>query len=103
MTEPTHTFRAVVFPRGDRWYAECLDLSLVVSRPTPEAAIAALQEQVDLHVSTVLDEHLSPALLHRPSPWAHCLRYWRLVLSTWFHAPKAGRPLRLGARSATHG
>lgn len=77
-------WRAMVFQRrhGGPWYAECLDLSLAVSRPTPEAAIRVLQEQVDLHASTVVEEHLPADLLHRPSPRRHWFLYWILVATS---------------------
>lgn len=95
-------FRAMVFQRHGQWYAECLDLSLAVARPTPEAAIEALKQQIELHVSTVMEEPLSRSLLHRPSPWSHWLRYWYLVAASWFHTSRPGRPLRLGAPTGAH-
>ena len=96
-------FRAMVFPRDGQWHAECLDLSLVVSRPTPEAAINELQQQIDLHVSTVMEEGLSHELLRRPSPWQHWLRYWRMAVGTWFHhTERPRRTLRLGVPNAAH-
>lgn len=99
-------FRVMVFPRRGRWYAECIDLSLVVARSTPEAAVAALQEQIALHVGAVLDEDLPEDLLHRPAPLTHRLRYLALAalakLPPIFHTPRTARLLRLGAHPAAH-
>ena len=99
-------FRVMVFPRRGGWYAECIDLNLVVARPTPEAALAALQEQIALHVATVLEEQLSEDLLHRPAPLSHRLRYLLLAvvdkMPPPFHTPHTARLLRLGVHPAAH-
>jgi len=59
----------------------------VFRRRTRLEAIEALDVQVVMHVTTVLDERLSPSLLHRPSPLSHQLLYLWYVLKEQVFGP----------------
>lgn len=63
--------------RHGTWKASCIDLSLMVERPSKEESIQALGEQIALYLESVIDtedvESIS-SLLPRPAPvWERLL------------------------------
>jgi len=97
----------MVFYHRNLWYAECVDLDLVVARPSAADAIQELADQIDGHVTTVLEEGLPASLLNRPAPWTHRVRWWlyaaRVSLGRLFHRRFAvPRPLHLDRPMPVH-
>lgn len=66
------------------WIASCIDLSLMVERPSMEESIKALQEQIILYIQSVLDtgdkESIS-YLLPRPAPFRERLFYQLIAIA----------------------
>lgn len=66
------------------WVASCIDLSLMVERPSMEESIKALQEQIILYIQSVLDtddkESIS-YLLPRPAPFREKLFYQLIAIA----------------------
>jgi hypothetical protein len=73
--------------RRGTWIASCIDLSLMVERPSMQESIQALKEQIVLYVRSVLDtddkESIS-YLLPRPAPWREKLFYQLIALACRF-------------------
>ena len=62
------------------YYAECVDLDILVWRETLQEAIEDLNEAIEGHVSTAAAHGWLPAMLKRPSPWTHRARYhWEIA------------------------
>jgi hypothetical protein len=64
--------------RGGTWIASCIDLSLMVERPSMQEGIKALHEQIDLYLQSVQDIEDKGSisyLLPRLSPWRERLFY----------------------------
>ena len=73
--------------RSGAWIASCLDLSLMVERPSMEESIKALQEQIGLYVHSVLDtedKNSISYLLPRPAPWRDQALYRFIALICHF-------------------
>jgi hypothetical protein len=73
--------------RSGSWIASCVDLSLMVERPSMQESIKALQEQIVLYVRSVLDtEHKESIsyLLPRPAPWSEQLLYQLISMACRF-------------------
>lgn len=74
--------------RQGSWIASCIDLSLMVERPSMEESVQALQDQILLYIESVFDtedkESIS-RLLSRPSPWYEKLHYYFIGSICRFH------------------
>lgn len=77
------SFRCMVFPRGNGYIAECIDLNLASFRLTPEQARAHLEESVCSYLELAWEGDPS-GLIPRPSPALHKLRYRLLQLKSVF-------------------
>lgn len=69
--------------RQKTWIASCIDLSLMVERPSLEGSLQALHEQIELYVQDVLDTEDKDSisyLLPRPAPWRDFAVYYLISL-----------------------
>ncbi len=69
------------------WVASCIDLSLMVERPSMEESIKALQEQIILYIQSVLDTEDKESiyyLLPRPAPFREKLFYYFIAMACKF-------------------
>lgn len=69
------------------WVASCIDLSLMVERPSMEESIKALQEQIILYIQSVLDTEDKESiyyLLPRPAPFREKLIYQFIAMACRF-------------------
>lgn len=69
------------------WIASCIDLSLMVERPSMQESIQALQEQIILYIQSVLDTEDKKSisyLLPRPAPWHEKLIYHLVSMACRF-------------------
>jgi hypothetical protein len=60
------------------WIASCVDLSLMVERPSLEESMEALRDQIVLYVQSVLDTSDKDSIGHllpRPVPWPEMFIY----------------------------
>jgi hypothetical protein len=67
--------RCYAWKSGDEYYAECIDLNLVVSRPTLAQAILSLNDAIVGYLETVLEKGWLDEMVPRPSPWLSRVRY----------------------------
>ena len=67
MGEAPLNLRAMVYADGEEWVAHCLDLDLVETGPSPDAATSALAEAVGTQVGYAR-EHDNFAHLFHPAP-----------------------------------
>lgn len=69
MAEPNRqiSFRAAVFKEAGEWVAHCLDLDIVSTGPTPEAAMDDLAEAIGTQF-WYAREHDNYQYLFRPAP-----------------------------------
>ena len=68
MSEPTkQTFRATVLKEAGEWVAHCLDLDIVSTGPTAEAAMDALTEALGLQLAYARENDNYDHLV-RPAP-----------------------------------
>ena len=68
------------------WIASCIDLSLMVERPSMEESLQALHEQIMLYVQSVLDtadKESFSYLLPRPAPWKDYVIYYLISFAVW--------------------
>lgn len=73
--------------RNGSWIASCIDLSLMVERPSRQESIQALQEQIALYVKSVLDTEDKKSisyLLPRPAPWREKFIYQLISMACRF-------------------
>jgi predicted RNase H-like HicB family nuclease len=70
------TLRVLAFRRRGKWYAQCLDLNLMTSRPGLESALAALAEQIQLYVETALEANEWEQRIPRPAPFENWVAYY---------------------------
>lgn len=78
--------------RSGSWIASCIDLSLMVERPSMEESIKALQEQIILYIQSVLDTEDKESisyLLPRPAPFREKLVYQLIALACRFKGKSA--------------
>jgi hypothetical protein len=72
--------------RRRTWVASCIDLSLMVERPSMEESIHALHDQIVLYVQSVLDTEDKESisyLLPRQAPWHDYVIYYLISLAVW--------------------
>jgi len=72
--------------RHGTWIASCIDLSLMVERPSREESLQALHDQIVLYVQSVLDTEDKESisyLLPRPAPWHDYLIYYVISFAVW--------------------
>lgn len=84
-TTRTLTLRGLVYPDNDAYIAECIDLNIMVRRPSAENAARSLFDAVNGYLETVLSEKSDfqqfiehgkvDGLIPRPSPFPSRLRY----------------------------
>ena len=68
------------------WIASCIDLSLMVERPSKEESVQALHDQILLYVQSVLDTEDKESisyLLPRPAPWKDYMMYGFISFAVW--------------------
>lgn len=71
-----HPLRAFFYsPRAGVYLAECIDLDLISSGDSPEAAVAKLQEAMFSYLAAAFDGP-TKGLVPRLSPFSHRLRYY---------------------------
>ena len=71
-------FRCYAKRVEDRWVAHCVDLSLTVTAPTLDEAMASLDEAILGYLESVFDTEDTQSifsLVPRPSPWTIRLEY----------------------------
>ncbi|MFQ6014052.1 MAG: hypothetical protein ACE5NP_01240 [Anaerolineae bacterium] len=73
----SYTFRCYAYRHGEWWYADCLDLMLLVKRQTLQAAMQTLEDQVILYLESVFERGDEDEAIPRPAP-----------LSNWLHFRK---------------
>jgi hypothetical protein len=64
--------------RYGSWIASCIDLTLMVERPSMQESIQALHEEIGLYLESVKDIQDKESILHllpRPAPWRERLFY----------------------------
>jgi hypothetical protein len=71
--------RCLVYPSGDFYIAECIDLDIAIKRATAQSAAEELKHSISGYIKTVFegasDRHGIKGLLPRKSPRSHRLRY----------------------------
>jgi hypothetical protein len=84
---PRHrvTLRSIITPSNGSYLAECVDLNLIVQRPTPEEAAESLESAMIGYIQSVLDNKQAKVelsetgqvagLLPRKSPLKRRVRY----------------------------
>jgi hypothetical protein len=75
--------------RQGAWVASCLDLSLMVERPSMEESIKALHEQIVLYVRSVLDTEDKDSisyLIPRIAPWQDQVFYHLIAMICRFRS-----------------
>jgi hypothetical protein len=77
------TLRVMVVPYGRDFLAECVDLNLMVIRPTAEAAARSLEDAMTGYLETVFEKpDQIEGLYPRPSPLSRRLKYhWHCMLA----------------------
>lgn len=69
------------------WIASCIDLSLMVERPSKEDSIQALLDQIVLYIESVLDtedKESTSYLIPRPAPFREKLLYQLITAACRF-------------------
>jgi len=69
------------------WIASCIDLTLMVERPSMQESIQALHEQIFLYLQSVLDAEDKESisyLLPRLAPWRERLLYQFIAIVCTF-------------------
>ena len=70
--------------RHGTWIASCIDLSLMVERPSMQEGIQALQEQIELYLQSIQDIEDKRHLLPRLAPWQERLLYQFITIACRF-------------------
>jgi len=73
--------------RAGSWIASCIDLTLMVERPSMQESIQALHEQIDLYLQSVQDIEDKEAisyLIPRLAPWRERLSYKLIAIVCHF-------------------
>ena len=78
MGVPPLRLRALVYPEANEWVAHCLELDLVETAESPDAALDALLEAVQTQV-TYAEAHDNGAALFHPAPAEAWSRFGRLL------------------------
>lgn len=78
--ERTILLRFFAFRKNDKWYVECLDLSLIASRPEFRDAVQALYQQVALYLRTAAESGNWDELVPRPAPRSRWVIYYYATL-----------------------
>jgi len=78
MGAPPLRLRALVYPEANEWVAHCLELDLVETAESPDAALDALLEAVQTQV-TYAEAHDNGAALFHPAPAEAWSRFGRLL------------------------
>jgi len=55
-----YTVRAVVFPSGSHWVAQCLEYDIATQARTRDALLVELQRIVIAHIVVAKEEHIVP-------------------------------------------
>jgi hypothetical protein len=93
-----HPLRCFTYQRGPLHFAECLDLDLLAQGDTVEEAIGKLQEAVYGYLVVAFDGDSCRALVPRPAPATHWVRYFFHWLRTVPERLRLGRHLSGGAQ-----
>ncbi len=67
--------RCYAYPKGNLIYAECIDLAIIVARPTMGEAKRALNDAIRGSVESAAEHGFLDDLLKRRSPWQSRLHY----------------------------
>lgn len=76
-SSPIFTLRILVYPKGGKWYAHCLDLDLITARPQKLDAYRELLTQIRLYLEEAAESEHPEQLIPRKAP---------LSLRLLFHA-----------------
>lgn len=83
------TLRCYLWPTKEGCYAECIDLDIVVQRPTAHEAREALNDAVFGYLRAALEQGWFEQLVPRKSPLrrrlAYHLRFIRAAACSWLH------------------
>lgn len=66
--------RCFIYPKNGEYYAECVDLDLLVTADTARAAQIGLRDAIEGYLLTV-GEHDDHGLVPRPAPWISRMKY----------------------------
>jgi hypothetical protein len=73
------------FRKGEFWYAECIDLSLITRRPDRDEALKVLIEQVNLYLQDARESGHWERMVPRPASWRRAFWYYfDVVMVTGF-------------------
>ncbi len=70
-----HVLRCYAYSKGDLVYAECIDMAIMVARPTLEDAKRELFAAIEVTLEVAAQDGIVDQILNRKSPWQHRLRY----------------------------
>lgn len=70
------TLRVRIFRKGENWYAECIDLSLITRRPTADDALKALYEQALVYLNDAWQSGDWNEVVPRPASWRRHFWYY---------------------------
>lgn len=107
--EGTLALHCYAYLKGNLYYAECVDLGIVVAKPKMREAMAALEDSIDLTLESASAHGFLDQVLRRKSPWRSRMRYhWigmLIHIDKWLGSlnPSDGpQPVRFQHRCAAH-
>lgn len=80
--EEPHVLRGYIYLKGNLVYAECIDLCIMVARPTFDEARKALDDAVTGTLDAAAEQGMLDEVLRRKSPWNRRLLYYLALLRT---------------------
>ena len=107
-SEP-RTLRGYAYLKGNLVYAECIDLCILVARPTLDEAVRARNDAIVATLQVADEQGIVDEILKRKSPLRNRLRYYAAVIRSkvrpWRPGGSAGirpQPVYCSASCATH-
>lgn len=82
--------RCYAYLKGNLVYAECIDLDIMVVRPTFAQSRDALKGAIEGTLDVAAEDGILEEILRRKSPWPHRLRYHWFRFRTWFRRLRGG-------------
>lgn len=70
------TLRVMAFPRGEYWYAECLDLNLMTRRSDLNSVLRSLREQIQLYLECAAESDDFGRRVPRRAPFKDWVIYY---------------------------
>ena len=87
---PVIDLHFLFYPKGDEWYAECLDLDLLTARSDLAPAFRELLVQVEMYLRTAAESGRWPDYVPRNAPARDWIAYYRATVRQELHRWFAG-------------